>query len=152
MATSKAQKNISEKLLAKEQEIKGIDQELEKTPMIKSKLTKEQMRQRDAELVEGKFTFNEVPGGTLKFSYKKYKNDPVKSYTLVDGNIYKIPRGVAKHLVETGSYRQHEYAKDADGKDIVIKGRKITRYSFEPLGFFDDDIADSSSLYEVKRI
>jgi len=38
-----------------------------------------QRRERDNELVKGKFVYDEVPGGTMTFSYRKYKADGVKT-------------------------------------------------------------------------
>jgi len=99
---------------------------------------KEQLRARDNEMVRGKFNFEEVPGGTLVFSYKKYKGDPIRNYSLIDGNDYELPRGVAKHLASAGSYPIHEYQSDENGKPVVRIGRRKRRYSFESLGFFED--------------
>ena len=122
-----------------------------KSITIISKSTIAQQRERDAELVKGRFSFLECPGGTLKFSYKKYKGDKLVSYSLKDGEFYKIPKGVAKHLATSGSYPVHEYATDENGKPIIRIGRKKKRYNFESLEFFDErDL--KSNLYTVERI
>lgn len=122
-----------------------------KRPLIKKKLTATQMRERDAELVKGRFVFYEVPGGTLNFSYKKYKGDPVRSYSLKDGEIYNVPRGVARHLVSSGSYPVHEYQTDESGKPVVRIGRRKRRYGFESLEFFDD-ISESSNIVTAEKV
>lgn len=105
---------------------------------IKIKKNKEQLRARDNEIVRGMFKFDEVPGGTLVFSYRKWKKDLIRNYSFIDGETYEIPRGVAKHLASTGSYPVHEYQTDTNGKAVVRIGRRKRRYSFESLGFFDD--------------
>lgn len=95
-------------------------------------------RQRDRRLVKGIFTFNQVPGGTIEFPFRKYKGDPVENYTLVDGETYTIPYGVACHLNNNCYYQQHEHQTDATGKPLIGKGRRINRVSFQSLEFIDD--------------
>lgn len=134
----------------KQSNVSGIKKE---TPLIKVKKTIAQQREYDSEIVKGRFHYQECPGAPLKFSYKKYKGEKSKTYTLVDGKTYEVPRGIAKHLALNGSYRQLEHSTDMDGNQILIKGRKITRYSFESLGFFDDiEEASDGSIFEVERI
>jgi len=127
-----------------------------KNLVVKVKKNKEQLRERDNEIVRGMFRFDEVPGGTLIFSYRKYKKDPIRNYSLIDGNTYEIPRGVAKHLAVTGSYPVHEYQTDMNGNAVVRIGRKKRRYSFESLGFFEDiedDISsEDSKIFTVEKI
>ena len=122
-----------------------------KKPVIKKKLTLAQMREKDNEMVKGRFVFYEVPGGTLNFSFKKYKGDPIKSYSLKDGEIYTLPRGVAKHLVSSGSYPVHEYMTDERGKPVVRIGRRKRRYGFESLDFFDD-IEEESKIVTAEKV
>jgi len=121
------------------------------TPTIISKPTIAQQRERDAELVTGRFTFTECPGGTLNFSYRKYKGEKMTPYSLKDGEIRTIPRGVAKHLATQGSYPVHEYSTDENGKPVIRIGRMKKRYNFESLEFFNDsDI--KPNLYTAERI
>ena len=123
----------------------------ESAPTVTTKSTVAQQRERDAELVTGKFSFDECPGGTLNFSYRKYKGDKMVAYSLKDGSIYTIPRGVAKHLATSGRYPIHEYATDESGKPVVRIGRMKKRYNFESLEFFDEsDI--KPNLYTVERV
>jgi len=126
-----------------------------KNVSINVKKNKEQIHARDNELVRGIFRYDEVPGGTLVFTYKKYKNE-FKNYSLVDGNTYQLPRGVAKHLATTGSYPIHEYQTDENGKPVVRIGRRKRRYSFESLGFFEDiedEIkSEDSKIFTVEKI
>lgn len=111
-----------------------------KDPVVKPNL--EYMRKKDREPVRGKFIFHEVPGGTMMFVYKAYKGDEVEHFTMVDGEIYTIPLGVAKHLNKNCWYPIHAYTTDADGRPLQKIGQKVRRCSFQSLEFVDiDDIS-----------
>ena len=104
----------------------------------------------DMTMVKGIFRFAEVPGGTLNFTYGKYKGK-IKNYSLVDGETHSIPRCVAQHLIQTGSYPIHEYQTDINGIPVIRIGRKKRRYSFDSLEFFDDlDSRDSGIVTATK--
>lgn len=110
------------------------------------------MRDKDRELVKGIFRFHEVPQGTMSFSFKAYKEDPVENYTFVDGEVYTIPLGVARHLNKNCWYPIHHYAQDADGKNTVKVGQKVHRTSFQSLEFIDiDDIAPVKELVTIEH-
>lgn len=114
------------------------------------------MRQKDQTPVRGKFSFFEQPGGTLKFCYRKYKGDRVEKYELVDGQIYTLPLGVAKHL-NSVSYPIHEFLLDEKGNRTAQVGRHVKRCGFESLDFTltDNEIGtatDSDLIVEVKPI
>jgi len=95
------------------------------------------MRDRDREMVRGIFRFFEVPGGTMAFSFRKYKQDEVETYSFTDGEIYTIPRGVAHHLSNNCWYPEHKYKMDEGGKSTVMISKKVRRCTFEPLDFMD---------------
>ena len=95
-------------------------------------------RERDRQTVRGKFIFHEVPGGTMSFPFKKYKEDPVENFTLVDGQIYSVPLGVAKHLNKNCWYPVHAYMKDENGNPTMKVGQKVRRCSFQSLEFVDE--------------
>lgn len=117
---------------------------------LKKKL--EIQRQKDKELVKGIFRFHEVPGGQVKFPYKAYKNDQVEHYTLVDGETYTIPFGVARHLNTNCWYPQHAYQLDADGKPKMQIGRRVQRMSFQSLEFTDNSIEARPDLVVAKPL
>ncbi len=109
-------------------------------------------RDRDREKVKGMFKFYEVPGGTLSFVFKKYKEDQIEKYTLSDGQVYEIPLGVAKHLNKNGWYPVHHYKDEEGGKKIRI-GEKIHRFGFQSLDFTDmGEVAPEKELVTVERI
>jgi len=103
----------------------------------KTKKDLKYMRDKDREMVRGIFRFFEVPGGTMAFSFRKYKEDEIETYTLNDGSIYTVPRGVAHHLSNNCWYPEHAYKMDDQGKPSVQVTRKKRRCSFEPLDFMD---------------
>ena len=73
----------------------------------------------------------------MSFVMKAYKEDPVERYDMVDGQIYTIPLGVAKHLNKNGWYPVHVHAMDENGKAIAKLSQKKRRFSFQSLEFVD---------------
>lgn len=120
---------------------------------IKKKPSLKYQRDKDREKVKGIFKFYEVPGGEVSFVYKAYKGDPVEKYTLVDGHVYTLPLGVAKHLNKNGSYPVHQYLKDENGKVSMKIGQKVRRFGFQSLEFVDVDelSTDVSPIVTVEK-
>ncbi|MEE8209015.1 MAG: hypothetical protein V3T88_08720 [Nitrosomonadaceae bacterium] len=113
-----------------------------KTTTIAGKSPKQNLRyqrDKDREMVKGIFKFYEVPGGTMTFRFKEYKQDPVERFELKDGETYSIPLGVAKHLNKRGSYPIHAHAVDASGKSVYKIGQKKRRFGFQSLEFIDPE-------------
>jgi len=112
----------------------------------KAKESLKYQRDKDRQMVKGIFRFYEVPGGQMSFNFRKYKEDPVERYDMVDGQIYTIPLGVAKHLTQNGSYPVHKYLKDENGSVSMRVGQKVNRFGFESLEFMDiDDLPNQTS-------
>lgn len=102
-------------------------------------------RDKDKEMVKGIFHYYECPGGCMSFNFKKYKGDQVQRYDLVDGKVYTIPLGVAKHLNTNGSYPVHKHAQDEQGNVSMKIGQKVNRFGFQSLEFMDiDDLPERS--------
>lgn len=111
-------------------------------------------RDKHAELVRGIFRFHEVPGGEMSLVFREFKEDKVERYQFIDGEIYTIPLGVAKHLNTNCWYPEYDYLK-GDGGTIAavpamnVRGqasqqgyrvtRKVRRCSFQSLEFLDID-------------
>lgn len=113
------------------------------------KKNKKYQRDKDRELVKGIFKFHEVPGGEMSFAFKKYREDPVEKYTLKDGEVYKIPLCVAKHLNKNCWYPEHRYKLDESGKPALHIQRKVNRCSFQSLEFMDLEDIESDSDIEI---
>lgn len=107
-------------------------------------------RDKEREKVRGIFRFHEVPGGTLSFCFKKFKGDPVERFDLIDGNIYSVPLGVAKHLNTNGAYPVHQHILNESGAPGISIGKMVRRFSFQSLEFVDtDDLPMTSSIEQV---
>ena len=121
---------------------------------IKKKPNLKYLRDKDREKVKGIFRFHEVPGGTLEFPFKKYKQDPVEKFKLIDGQQYTLPLGVAKHLNSSGAYPVHEHAMSEDGRNIFKVGKSVRRYSFQSLEFVDieDFPSGDSDIITVEKV
>lgn len=111
------------------------------------------MRDKDREIVKGIFRFYEVPGGSLSFVFKQYKEDPVERFDLVDGQVYSLPLGVARHLNKNGKYPIHAYAQDENGNTVAKVGQKVSRFGFQSLEFIDiDDMGESKQIITVENV
>ena len=95
--------------------------------------------ERDREKVKGIFRFFECPGGTLSFSFRAYKWDPVETYRLSDGESYDLPLGVAKHLNKNGWYPEHHFLMDEGGQAHTKIGQKKRRFGFQSMEFVDPE-------------
>jgi hypothetical protein len=128
---------------------------MEKQTQIKSKDVKKSAnykRDKHREKVKGMFKFYEVPGGTLSFVFKEHKGDQIEKYTMVDGQVYEVPLGVAKHLNKNGWYPVHNYKQDDSGTHMRI-GEKVHRFGFQSLDFVDmDEVAPEKELVTVERV
>ena len=120
------------------------------------KLSKKSLKfqqEKDKEKVKGIFHYYEVPGGSLSFSFKKYKGEKVERYDLIDGVIYTIPLGVAKHLNTSGSYPVHKHLKDESGNVSQRIGQKVNRYGFQSLQFMDiEDLPEREAVDKIVTI
>lgn len=122
----------------------------------------DKMKEKDAQLVRGKFVYHECPGGMLEFSYRKYKGEDIVKYQLIDGQIYSIPLGVAKHLNTNVAYPEYSYvqgedmvqanAQGFDGNKIMKITKKVRRCSFQSLEFLDIDGFGGSDIVTVERV
>jgi len=99
----------------------------------KEELYKSEMK-KDLKSIKGKFMCHEPKGGSVKFSYRKYKGEPIQTYYLEDNEEYELPVGVVKHLNNTG-WRDSVYLLDAKGNPIKGKGKFNRRFSFQPIDF-----------------
>ena len=108
-----------------------------------------QLQARDEKLVKGRFNYLEVPGGILSFVYKAYKGQPVVRYDLKDGEIYRLPLGVAKHLNNNVGRIEHAYLLDQQGNPSKMTNRRVRRCTFENLEFMDIEEMGNTRIEEV---
>lgn len=120
---------------------------------VKSKLNLRFQRDKESEKVKGIFRYYEVPGGSMNFVYKKFKGDDVIRYDLIDGAMYELPLGVAKHLNNNGWYPEHSYIMDENGQPSMRVGKKVRRFGFESLEFIDiEDIKTEDDIVTVEKM
>lgn len=131
------------------------------------KINHRYLRDKDREMVRGVFRFNECPGGSLSFVFKKYKEDPVERYDFVDGEVYTIPLGVALHLNKNMWYPIYDYNKTEGTQGAAPVGampvggsfiqkitQKVRRAGFQSLEFMDIEDIDSvgKSIITVENV
>ena len=102
-------------------------------------------RDKDREMVRGICRFHEDPGGQMEFVFKKYKEDPLEKFSLIDGQVYTLPLGVAKHLNTNCWYPTYTYKSDDAGRPSMSMGEKVRRCSFQSLEFVDIDLDNQGS-------
>jgi len=115
-------------------------QEAPKVVKSKKQLHEERMYKlwlEDSKTVRGIFRNHEVPGAAIEFPFRIYKQDKVQNYLLKDGQVYEVPRALAKHINNDCAYPEHKHAHDENGKPSVVVGRRVQRFSFMPLDFSD---------------
>lgn len=108
-------------------------------------------KQKDKESVRGKFIFHEIAGGQLDFVFKKYKGDQIQKYSLKDGQVYTVPRAVARHLNTNCSYPSYNYKSDENGRPQVSISEKVRRCSFQSLEFLDQ-VDQSANGYDLSAL
>jgi hypothetical protein len=136
---------MSVEIQEKPKEIKGFRPEASDKKKIDAKQAK-YLRDRDRELVRGKFIFHECPGGVLSFPFRMYKEDPLEVYHMRDGEVSSIPLGVARHLNKNCYIPQYEYIPgDKETNQAFVGGKgmqvthKVRRCSFQSLEFIDSE-------------
>lgn len=111
------------------------------------------MRDKDRQMVKGVFKYYEVPGGSVGFCFKKYKEDPIETFDLVDGQIYTIPLGVAKHLNSNTWYPIHGHTVDENGAPLQSIKQKVNRMAFQSLEFMDiEDFGGEKQIITVENL
>lgn len=122
------------------------------SPVKKAPINIAMQQKKDAEMVKGVFKDYEVPGGNLSFSYRKYKGEDITRYDMIDGHVYTIPRGVAKHLNSSCWYPEYDHIKGEGSTNYAIK-KKVHRFGFQSLEFMDEDahIENEQKIIEVTR-
>lgn len=129
----------------------------EERKMTRGELAKklDAMHERDNEKVTGIFRYLEHQGGTLRFMFKKYPQDELRKYELRDGERYKIPRMVARHLNQEVYYTEYKHLPNNFGEQgtrgaindgsgrlagNMYEASKRYRCEFRSLEFMDEDI------------
>lgn len=134
-----------------------MSKDLTKKTTTKTAEDMEKERKRMREKVTGIFRFHEVAGGSLPFVYREFKGDPIEKFVLYDGEVYTLPRGVARHLNKNGWYPEYGFCKNDGSTDLKVAAwngdnieqrpvRKVRRFSFQSLEFTDIEEADKGII------
>lgn len=126
----------------------------------KSKYTKEQVakivkqnQEKDSEEIVGIFKNLEHPGRPISFVMKLYPGEPIKQYTLEDGQRYSLPKGVWKYLATQCYVPKYKHMDSKIfGEGIqqganpmgrlagnMVMSHKDYRFAFQSLEFMSDD-------------
>lgn len=136
--------------------VKPVDKKAE------AKVNLKYLRDKDREMVRGKFIFHECPGGVLEFVFRAYKEDQIERYSLADGQVYSLPLGVARHLNKNCFIPQYSFIqgeKDLNigvgfsGGNTMRITHKVRRCSFQSLEFVDiEDLSPAGIITPVEYI
>jgi len=119
------------------------------TPEFKIQL--KELRDKEREMVKGIFRFHEVPNGRMDFMFKKYKQDPIEKFSMIDGQVYTVPLGVARHLNTNVKYPIYTHSRiDEQGNTELVVKEHIRRCSFQSLEFMD--LQDQSTTAKSNTI
>ena len=99
----------------------------------------EAMRVKDHRMVKGTFRNLESKGGSLTFTFRKWKGDQPVQYNFVDGHHYEVPLMVAVHLRDNCYVPEHTRVLDANGRPTTVTGKKRKRFTFEALSFDSEE-------------
>jgi len=100
-----------------------------------AKLRWKALYDEEKRMVRGKFKDLECPGGIKEFTFRKFKEDPLRNYSFKDGEIYEVPLYVARHLNTQCSYPSHTFKNDEQGRPQTVISERIHRTSFQSLDF-----------------
>lgn len=100
----------------------------------------EKQKAFDNVMVTGKFINRRSPGNSVKLTYMKYEDDPVKWYVLEDGKVYTIPRGFVDQIREhyhRPNFTQKQGLMDPNQPTSAIHEVDTSQklYDFVPIGF-----------------
>lgn len=91
--------------------------------------------EEEKKIVRGRFDYKECPGGVMEFTYRKFKEEPLKNYSLKDGEVYEIPLYVARHLNKECNFPSHTFKNDEQGRPQTVIAERIHRTGFQSLDF-----------------
>jgi hypothetical protein len=109
-----------------------------------SKQLIEKQKSYDNVKVTGRFMNRRAHGKSVKLTYLKYDDDPIKWYEFMDGKVYTIPRGFVDQINE---YYHTAIFTEKNSKEMILSeevgenssiaevNRDNKKYAFVPIGF-----------------
>lgn len=100
----------------------------------------EKQKAIDNVMITGKFINRRAPGQSVKLTYMKYEDDPVKWYLLEDNKVYTLPRGFIDQINDhyyTPHFVQKQGEIDPNKPSSAIHDVDTSnkKYAFIPLNF-----------------
>jgi len=97
----------------------------------------EKAQEEDAKISKIRFINHMSKGGKLEFTFRKYKEDPYRTYSLQDGMIYDLPMAVINHINEDCALPKREYDKGPNGVTLLSTSviSKEKKYECVPANF-----------------
>ena len=97
------------------------------------------LRKEHDKLVKGMFEFVDAQGGWLDFTYRFFKDEPIKQFRLIHGEICELPMGIVRHLNNT--YKKVRYfgnstpdkATELNQRGVPSTMTKTSRVRFTPM-------------------
>lgn len=141
LALEEKKKELSVKREVTAEEVAIIEKQATRGNESKAKSSViEKQKEIDNQKVTGKFINRRAPGQSVKLSYIKYADDPVKWHPFEDGKVYTIPRGFADQINDyyyTPQFVQKQGMMNPDEPSSVIHEVDTSnkKYAFIPLAF-----------------
>lgn len=102
-------------------------------PVKTEELTKK-LRKEHERMVKGMFEFIDAQGGWLDFSYRYFKEDPIRTIRLTHGEIVDLPMGIVRHLNNcVKKIRTISPSLDENSRGIPSTVTKQSRVRFTPM-------------------
>ena len=102
-------------------------------PLKTEELTKK-LRKDHEKMVKGMFEFIDAQGGWLDFSYRFFKEDPIRTIRLTHGEIVDLPMGIIRHLNNcVKKVRTISPVLDPGARGVPSTVTKQSRVRFTPM-------------------
>lgn len=102
-------------------------------PAKTEELTKK-LRKEHEKMVKGMFEFIDAQGGWLDFSYRYFKDEPIRTIRLTHGEICDLPMGIVRHLNNcVKKIRTIGKELDPNARGVPMTVTKQSRVRFTPM-------------------
>lgn len=93
------------------------------------------MKKEHEKLCKGMFEFLDAQGGWFEFTYKWFKDDPIRTIKIQHGEICELPMGIVKHINNTKrKIRKFDMVQLPDGSRGIPQGYEVqSRVRFTPM-------------------
>lgn len=101
---------------------------------IKTEELTKKLRKEHEKMVKGMFEFIDAQGGWFDFSYRFFKEDPIRTIRLTHGEIVELPLGIVRHLNNcVKKVRQQDITLEEGQRGLPRAFTKQSRVRFTPI-------------------